>query len=1121
MGGFAYPTQTINRTRSRKNAVAREYRKTALDTHCNPTARFKRWLTGWCMVLWLQCIGFPNACGIDTPRAIADGVLYDCSVLSLDNAIAVGERGLILRTEDGGKSWSSISPRSDYTYFSVGWDATSPLEEQRRGLIVGGRIDPISGRSEGVVEFTQDNGKTWTRSKVVGMPRLLGAQRIQYQHWIAWGDWSDHWQSSLFVTTDGGKTWSARPTPSGHLRCAAADANGQILVIDRHGSAFHSTDGIEFQPIAIELDPFRPLRFCKATENGWWIGGDHGQLYRSSDGVRWSRLSLPGTLADQALFQLSDAVIRGSRVWVVGSPGTAIWHSANGGQRWSVATTDHAVAFHAIDALDDDVLWACGDSGRIALTRNGGSAWLDCHLSGSRVACQTIASTRRNVPWDALAYVVHESKRRASALIVHDQHYQSVSNHQPEVRERIREAGCQVGLEKASILHEFPVGDLRTGIRSTDLGYYQHIDPSQSELIRRLAFEIRCARPDLLIAEDTASKHSLDAATALATQHAIQLAGSPSYQCFSPQSGVTLPEWTVQRMLLRGQEAGGLTFAPSLLLQSSSLLLSEAMQPARHLAIDDPSDGKSAVLSKHSYRISTQRTTSIRHPLDGMLLDRSTQLIDVRSVKRKMATMVAASNLPSKVAQLHSTRGMGLWAEGAWDDALNNLSKDLPSDVWMEALWDLARDSRQAGNWHRWNTALNLIIERNPEGSMAERAYWELMRVHGSPEVHRLIQDQWSHVQNSKSDANEKPEVVPASQSSPFASATPVTLASFDNTARITPIARMKGIETFSRYLSRWPESWQTHRTEPEWAWLIASRFRSNSLLRGIPPAEIKDNVHWPPTRPGPSVWTQIHIGEQELLSNYQTIANPGSNAGPISGLTEIPFLDSRPFLDGKCDEACWPQAAFLELRSAWADSKEPTQIRLARDADFLFLYSKARKTASFSSSNRPSPSSSANAGRKRDALDSESDHIRFRLDLDRDYASWFELAWDAEGMTLDQCNDMKWWDPEWFIAVSQEGDYWTAELAIPLSSLIPTPMPDSLPSNRSVASGVVPAGASEPEKADNESIDWAAQTWAISIVRERPSDSLESVPVCELDRWTPQHWILATPQQAAPLQPE
>ncbi len=64
-------------------------------------------------------------------------------------------------------------------------------------------------------------------------------------------------------------------------------------------------------------------------------------------------------------------------------------------------------------------------------------------------------------------------------------------------------------------------------------------------------------------------------------------------------------------------------------------------------------------------------------------------------------------------------------------------------------------------------------------------------------------------------------------------------------------------------------------------------------------------------------------------------------------------------------------------------------------------------------------------------------DHIKIRFDLDRDYASWFELGWSTGGQTWDACNDMSFWNPTWYRESTENEGVWCSEIAIPLNELV------------------------------------------------------------------------------------
>jgi len=75
------------------------------------------------------------------------------------------------------------------------------------------------------------------------------------------------------------------------------------------------------------------------TATGWMVGD--GALLRKTEnkGVVWEmpETSLPDQLKD--FFDFRAVEVRGDRVWVVGDPGSVIWHSADRGngrqQQWT------------------------------------------------------------------------------------------------------------------------------------------------------------------------------------------------------------------------------------------------------------------------------------------------------------------------------------------------------------------------------------------------------------------------------------------------------------------------------------------------------------------------------------------------------------------------------------------------------------------------------------------------------------------------------------------------------------------------------------------------------------------------------------------------------------------
>ena len=284
------------------------------------------------------------AIALDKTNSVADGELRACQIVTVDNAWAVGDRGLILSTSDSGKQWEVQYQRFDAILYGV------CFSDELNGCVVGGTIEPHSHRSAGFVLVTSDGGKAW-QPIANELPRLTGAQLVSAGHILAWGDWSNHHQSALFESNDGGQSWAGRPIPCGHIQCAAVGHDGVLVVVDRAGKIHRSRTGLDFESVDLPVTPFDPIRFCKVIEGTWWMGGDAGKLFRSTDAIRWEQLTLPGTPADQSLYSLADAVGHGKRIWVVGQPGNVVWTSEDQGKTWVAVTTSNRGAINAISVL--------------------------------------------------------------------------------------------------------------------------------------------------------------------------------------------------------------------------------------------------------------------------------------------------------------------------------------------------------------------------------------------------------------------------------------------------------------------------------------------------------------------------------------------------------------------------------------------------------------------------------------------------------------------------------------------------------------------------------------------------------------------------------------------------
>ena len=1040
-----------------------------------------------CLVVFVLLSGRGLVYGSDSVRRVADGELRSCQIVTIDQAWAVGDRGLILATTDAGKTWTVQHQRSEAIHYSV------CFANDKKGWVFGGTIEPYSHRSSGIVLTTNDGGRNWQQLPCK-LPRLTGAQWLGQDHLLAWGDWSDLFQSALFESTDGGQSWNARPTPCSHIQSAAIGPNGVLVLLDRAGKIHKTLDGLVFEGGQLPVTPFEPLRFCKHISGTWWLGGDTGQLYRSLDATVWKRIALPGNAADHALFSLKDIAGFGNRVWVVGQPGNVVWSSEDLGENWVVRSTGNRTTNNSISALNADVLQICGPLATIRTSRNGGKAWWAQHQSGTRNAILNVASTSSGIAWDLLAHVTLDSNRHASAFVLHDQCFEERTTGRPELASRIDIAGKTIGLSQANIQANMPVGNLYAGVRPSDLEYYGRQTSSiesvseSSLIVRRIALEIRSAQPDVLVSNCEETGNALEVKSAQAVVIAARLAGQKDFRIFSEVSGIADESWSPKRILVRGTRKG-LSYSQSMLLKSN-LFLGSSIALIRPL-IEYPGS-VSIPDQRFSYRILGTRTSTLRDPFEGVFLDPSTQMIERTKVAIRPSSLMATNKMLDWKQVLESEHANPLMQDRVWESNLKATAKEVYPETAAPILMDIAVQSRRTGDWQRWYSALELLIESDSSSPMGESAFWELMMHTGSVEVRRVIESQiksleerYSHDQNGT--------VAAAQQASPFAKppreATDVQQVSFSSPVRRIPIATNRDFSEFSRILSRWPDSFASRRSEPRWGWLIASRYRTMQQLRDRPLGAINLNRNpsdfWPILSNQVTSWTRVAEVERQLSKKGELKGAPKQMQTTAKPIARLGWVEKPPFLDGKDDESFWSNATELELRDPWTQSTgSRTTIRFARDNEHLYLFSRSPVVKSANVESTP-----IRKEKRRDSINHESDHFKLRLDIDRDYASWFEFSWSSSGETGDACNDMSFWNPTWYVAMSNENSTWAAEIAIPLEEILVTN--------------------------ENSPFQWANEVWAMNVVRCIPSAATLSLAPSISDRMVSDDWIHLDPKLA------
>jgi photosystem II stability/assembly factor-like uncharacterized protein len=183
---------------------------------------------------------------------------------------------VLFRTADGGNSWQIISP--DLTREDPGvppnLDAATAADAphgKRRGVIY--TIGPSSvrageiwaGTDDGLVQLTQDEGKTWSNVTPPDLTPWSKVTHIEASHSDAGTAYAavdrhrlEDYQAHLYRTRDFGKTWQhvSHGIPEGSfLNCVREDPvrKGMLYACTEKGVFISFNDGDDWQPLQLNL----------------------------------------------------------------------------------------------------------------------------------------------------------------------------------------------------------------------------------------------------------------------------------------------------------------------------------------------------------------------------------------------------------------------------------------------------------------------------------------------------------------------------------------------------------------------------------------------------------------------------------------------------------------------------------------------------------------------------------------------------------------------------------------------------------------------------------------------------------------------------------------------------
>ncbi|HET6348643.1 MAG TPA: YCF48-related protein [Candidatus Krumholzibacteria bacterium] len=256
---------------------------------------------------------------------------------------AVGGNGLVIRSADGGQTWTSSSP-------ATGTLNAVHFVSDQDGWAVG---------NGGIAVHTTDGGDHWTQTSP-GTQNLNGVFFIDAGHGWMVGD-----GGKVLRTTNGGATWvTSTPTTAALYDVFFTDSNLGWAV--GKGVVLRTTDGGSMWSHASPTTAtLRGVYFADA-QTGIAVGSG-GVVLRSVNG---------GTTFTSSVVSSSDLyscyLASATRGWAVGETGAIL--TTTNGTSWTTQRVSSAT-YRSVHFVDDMNGWAVGSGGSVAQTSDGGGRW--------------------------------------------------------------------------------------------------------------------------------------------------------------------------------------------------------------------------------------------------------------------------------------------------------------------------------------------------------------------------------------------------------------------------------------------------------------------------------------------------------------------------------------------------------------------------------------------------------------------------------------------------------------------------------------------------------------------------------------------------------------------------
>jgi Zn-dependent metalloprotease/photosystem II stability/assembly factor-like uncharacterized protein len=255
-----------------------------------------------------------------------------------NNGFIAGYNKSILKTTDGGTTWTNVCPQNLWFYGNC-IDVIN--------------INKIAAAGNSLL-ISEDGGSAWSQQQV-GNYWLNGISFTDVNNGVVVNE-----NGEIYKTTDGGISWAllTDPISTSLLTVLMLDAN-TIFAVSSDGRVIKSTDG------GLNWASQQLGNWCCS----WWAGISFADvnngmitsmntflIYKTTDGGNtWTTLSPPNNFPAVTMIDANNSL----------AAGFSIVRTQNGGTTWTEEETGSANLLFRIKAISYDQVWAVGEWGTI------------------------------------------------------------------------------------------------------------------------------------------------------------------------------------------------------------------------------------------------------------------------------------------------------------------------------------------------------------------------------------------------------------------------------------------------------------------------------------------------------------------------------------------------------------------------------------------------------------------------------------------------------------------------------------------------------------------------------------------------------------------------------------